>query len=166
MANASLRTALLWAIPLAFIAGASISRGPTPSAPALAAVPDAPNAMMQIPTQRRLPDDTILERICKRYGAVNEAACKALIVSQVDAIEAYYQVRTSTIIQIPPYCVERDMLTADELFTHFRNHVHGHAPRSSATDLHRVTLEMLTEAYPCPRGPKGFEEVTMSSKRG
>jgi hypothetical protein len=166
MADSSRKTALIWALPVAFFAGALISKGPTPTATATAAVPDTPTAMMQTPVERPLSDDVVLERLCKRYGASTEAACKALVVSQVNAIAAYYQVRTDRIIQVPPYCVGREMITAEELFAHFKDHVHGHAAGSSIAGLHAVTLDMLTAAYPCPRGPKGFEEVTMSSRRG
>jgi hypothetical protein len=160
------KTILLWMLPVAFFAGALLSKGPTPSVPAKAAVPDEPNAMMQIPVARPLSDDAVLERLCKRYGASTEAACKALIITQVNAIEAHYQARTDSIIQIAPYCVERDMITTEELFTLFKDHVHDHAAQIGGVSLHAVTLDMLTAAYPCPRGPKGFEEVTMTPRRG
>ena len=134
--------------------------------PAKAAVPNAPNAMTQIPVERPLSDDAILERVCKRYGASTETECKALLRTQVDMIAAHYQVRTDTIIQVPPYCVERDLITAEELFAHFKDHVHDHVSQLGGTNLHTVTIDMLSAAYPCPRGPKGFEEVTMSPRRG
>ncbi|TXN76064.1 hypothetical protein FV228_01495 [Methylobacterium sp. WL18] len=166
MANASQNKLLLWMLPVAFFTGAIISQGPTPSPPAKAAVREVPNAMMQIPVERPLSDDAVLARFCERHGASTETACMDLIRTQVDIIAAHYQVRTDNIINVPPYCVERGMITSEELFVHFKDHVHEHASHLGGASLRNLTLDMLTATYPCPRGPKGFEEVTMSRRRG
>src|ERR1700712_2734274 len=90
-----------WFVIAAVIVTVFVIKGVPAGPVAQAAIPN-PATLMAV-TEQPISSETVLGRTYQRYGASTEAACKAMIVGQVNAIDTFLNSRTANIINVPPY---------------------------------------------------------------